>query len=423
MSARERGQTSGERRGGLRDAHMHLAQLGRAATMVDLGACGSVEECLDALARRADAAPSGWVLGRGMRVEAWSEPRAPTASEFDEATGDRSCCAWSFDHHALVASTAAMRAGGVTEMRGDPKGGVIVRDEAGAPTGLLLERAAHLVWDVVPAPDELERREQVIAACERMRNLGFVEVHELLAPAWLGPVLAELSDAGLLGLRVVLFAPVDEIESAAKSARVWTREDVSLGGGKVFLDGTLNSRTAWMLAPYADPLREHPRGTPMMTQREIDDAIRRCGTLGLPLAAHAIGDAAVRAALDAVERIRPAAGLRIEHAEIIDEADVGRFARLGVTCSPQPCHLLPDMEVLSRLLPHRLDRVLPLRELIDSGLTPGETLLLGSDAPIVRPEPIDSVRAAVDRRRLDVPTPIAPEQAISEQEAWAGFGA
>jgi predicted amidohydrolase YtcJ len=149
-----------------------------------------------------------------------------------------------------------------------------------------------------------------------------------------------------------------------------------------------------------------------------------CDRLGLPVAAHAIGDGAVRAVLDAIEAVRPRTpGFRIEHAEIIDEADIPRFARLGVLCSPQPCHLLADVEALRRYLPHRLDRVLPLRELIDAGCTPGRRLLFGSDVPIVRADPEDGILAATKRRRADMhpSQAIAPAQAITEPEAWACF--
>jgi predicted amidohydrolase YtcJ len=165
--------------------------------------------------------------------------------------------------------------------------------------------------------------------------------------------------------------------------------------------------------------------------------------MGLGLAVHAIGDAAVRAALDAFEqrpdpardRKRPGTGpvpafldsslplLRIEHAEIVDERDVPRFAKLGVVCSVQPCHLLVDVEALQRGLPAKLARVLPLRDLVDSGCQPGRLLWFGSDTPIVRPDPQDSIQAAVHRRRPgdgDIHT-IAPEQAITEKEAWAAF--
>ena len=135
----------------------------------------------------------------------------------------------------------------------------------------------------------------------------------------------------------------------------------------------------------------------------------------------------MRAVLDALERVRPTSrGHRIEHAEVIDRDDVARIVRLrdelGLMISVQPCHLLTDIEALSRALPDRLDRVLPLRELIESGLEPGRDLLFGSDVPIVRPHPQDSIRGAVDRKRADS-VAIAPEQAISEKQAWACFAA
>ncbi|MCH8259169.1 MAG: amidohydrolase [Planctomycetes bacterium] len=409
----------------LRDAHAHLPQHGRAAEMVRLDGCASKEACLSQLAAACDASAEGWILGAGLRVESWPEPTYPTARELDEAVRGRACCAWSFDYHALVASSVALASAGITPHSADPPGGIVCRDErSGQPTGLLLEAAAHLVWDAVPAPSEADRRRHVLRAVGDMKRLGFVEVHDLHAPPWLGPLLAELDDADELGIRVELFPPLARIESSAEQAGSWRRDRVRLGGGKVFVDGTLNSRTAWMLSDFADPLPGRPRGQAMMSPDELDEAIRRADALGLPLAAHAIGDAAVRAVLDAIERVRPRTpGFRIEHAELIDERDVPRFASLGVICSPQPCHLLPDIEALTRLLPHRLDRVLPLRELIDAGLKPGELLLFGSDTPIVRPDPEDSVHAAVHRRRagMDVSASIAPDQAIEPAEAWAAF--
>jgi predicted amidohydrolase YtcJ len=197
-------------------------------------------------------------------------------------------------------------------------------------------------------------------------------------------------------------------------------------GAKIFVDGTLNGRTAWMLHPYADGRPEHPSGMQLMPVTEICEAIEACMASNLQLAAHAIGDAAVRAVLDAAERVRaPRGSVRIEHAEVIDEADVPRFVELGVIASVQPCHLLYDIEALRRACPDRLDRVLPLRELIDSGLTPGRDILFGSDTPIVRPNPEDSILAATNRGRVGMALAegIAPGQAISEEVAWACFDA
>jgi predicted amidohydrolase YtcJ len=406
----------------VRDAHLHLAQHGRAMAMVRLEGCADKHECLQRLAVAAQGPAGAWVLAGGMRAEGWREPVYPTAREVDEAVGGRPCAAWSFDHHALVASSAALRAAGIGAQTPDPPGGVIDRDRAGEPTGLVLESAALMVWRAVPEPTAAQRRGQVLAALADLRRHGFVEVHDLHAPAWLGPELAAIDDGGGLEIRVVLYPPLGEFPAVLEGYGAWRRDRVVLGGAKLFADGTLNSRTAWMLHPYREPMAGHEFGKAMYTPQQLEEAVRRVDGLGYPLAVHAIGDGAVRAVLDTLERARPrTGGFRIEHAELIDERDVPRFARLGVVCSPQPCHLLADIEALRRYVPDRLDRVLPLRELIDSGAAPGELLWFGSDCPIVRPDPQDSIRAAVDRCRATGDEPIAPGQAISELEAWAAF--
>lgn len=414
-------------RAGLREAHCHLAQLGRAQAMLDLSACRSPGDLLDAVAERARTLPDGApVLAHSARPEAWDSPVWPPLAELDRACAGRACLAWCFDYHALMASSAMLAAAGIGRDAPDPPGGVILRDASGSPTGVLLERAALDCWSAVPEPAAEERREHVRAACSHLAGLGFAEAHDLKAQPWLPEVLADLDRAGELPLRAVLFPLVQDLPEMAARRGSFEGERIRLGGAKLFADGTLNSRTAWMLEPYADGRPEHPRGTPMATAEEIREAVRRTDALGLPLAAHAIGDAAVRAVLDAIEEVRPRTpGYRIEHAELVDAADVPRFARLGVVCSPQPCHLLADVEALRRGVPDRLRRVLPLRELIDAGLEPGRGLVFGSDTPIVRADPRDSVRAAADRRRPNAPAEeaIAAEQAIAEAEAWACFAA
>lgn len=424
----------------LREAHAHLAQHGRAMGMEPMGACGDLGECLERMRRaagrmRMQGAPmSRWLLGVGLRTEAWKEPVWPTAAELDRATGPRPVCIWSFDHHALVVNTAAMRAVGLEEGAPDPEGGRIVRDGAGRATGVMLEAAAKRVWGAIPEPMGAERRANVAAAAWDLAGHGFAEVHDLLAPAWLGPVLAELFDAGQLPLRVWVYPRLEDLEEVAATAPQWERPGVRLAGAKLFADGTLNSRTAWMLSPYADPLPHLACGQPMLSREQLRAAMERCWGMGLGLAVHAIGDGAVRAVLDACESLPVSLrrgmrdrlpALRIEHAEIVDAADVPRFKELGVVCSVQPCHLLADIEALRRGLPHRLDRVLPLRELIDAGCTPEGLLWFGSDTPIVRPHPRDNLIAATLRRRegMGAGEAIAPGQAIGEEEVWRCFGA
>lgn len=406
----------------LREAHTHVAQLGRAMAMVDLSGCAHPAEMLDRLGSASPDA-NGWVLAHGAVPQAWDPPGWPNLAQLDAVTGSRPTLAWCFDYHALIANSAALRRVGIDANTRFERGRVEF-DHASEPTGVLLEHAALAAWNAVPEPDEPARRAHVRDALTHLASLGFVEVHDLKAQPWLPETLASLGSAGELGCGVALWPLVEDLPPIAARRRSFESDRIRLGGGKVFTDGTLNSRTAHMLAPYADGPPEHPAGMAMLAPEEIDAAVRTCDAFAVPIAAHAIGDAAVRAVLDSIERVKPrATGQRIEHAEVIDAADVRRFAELGVVCSVQPCHLLTDIEALQRAIPDRLDRVLPLRELIDAGLVPGRSLVFGSDAPIVRADPGDSILAATKRRRADMAEAdaIAPEQAISEAEAWACF--
>jgi predicted amidohydrolase YtcJ len=425
---------AGGGRRNIREAHAHLAQHGRAMSMERLESCVDLDDLhrrlRAAVARRAPGAGS-WLLGVGLRIESWPEPRWPTAAELDVSTGGCPTCLWSFDHHALVVNTAALRTLGIDRGTPDPDNGRIVRDaHSGHLTGLMLERAAKMVWSRIPEPGKDERRQQVRDALADLAAHGFTEIHDLLSQPWLGPLLAELDDAGELPARVVLYPLLPDFEAVVAGRMNWERDRLRLGGAKLFADGTLNSRTAWMLSEYADPLPGLPHGQAMLSVADLRSAMERLWPEGLGLAVHAIGDGAVRAVLDAGEAAHipqtlPSGlpPLRIEHAEIIDEADIPRFTAMGVVASVQPCHLLTDIEVLRRALPHRVERVLPLRDLIDSGCTPGELLYFGSDTPIVRPHPADSIQAAVHRRREDMPMAeaLGAAQAITESESWRAF--
>jgi predicted amidohydrolase YtcJ len=410
---------------GLTEHHAHLLMLGRSLTMADLSACADRDAMLERIADHARTlAPDAWVLAHGARPEAWPDPAWPTIAQLDSAGGGRPVCAWCFDQHALAASSAALASAGIDADTRIDHGRVVLGDD-GRPTGLLLEHAAIALWNAVPEPAPAVRPGLIRAACGHLAALGYAEVHDMKAQPWLGRVLADLDEAGELPVRVRLYALLEDLDHLFATRRAWESERVALAGGKIFVDGTLNSRTARVIHPYADAPDGLAHGLAMMTPDEIETAVRRVDALNLPLAAHAIGDAAVRDTLDAVERARPKArGFRVEHAELIDAADVPRFAELGVAASLQPCHLLADIEALRRAVPDRLGRVLPVRDLLDTGLIPGTGVVFGSDVPIVRADPRDSIQAAVHRRRANTPPPqaVSPEQSIDEPTAWACFG-
>lgn len=419
----------------MREAHAHIASFGQSLVMPSLASCASVGECLDAVARAAAAlSPGAFLRLHSARIESWDDPRWPTLAELDAAAPRHPCVIMSFDHHAAAANSAALKAAGLTAgQRVEPNGLVLADRATGHASGLLLEQAAYRAWEAAPEPTPAEWRGMVLAALHALAGFGFTHVHDLHSQPWLGPTLATLEQSGELPVQGVwLYPPVASLPAAAADARSWSSPRIRLAGGKLFADGTLNSRTAFMLSAYREPLNNHPRGVAMVTPAQIDDAIRACEAVGGHLAVHAIGDAAVRMVLDAIERTAtprpPGNRHRIEHCELIDEADIPRFARLGVVASVQPCHLLADVEVLTRQLPHRLQRVLPLRDLVDAGCAPGgddALLWFGSDVPIVRADPDDSLHAATQRRRRGLPQSqaIAWDQRLTFDEARRAFAA
>lgn len=418
----------------MREAHAHLASLGESLTMPSLEGCRSLTECLERIRAAARTTPPGaWFRLHSARTESWPEARWPSLAELDAASPHNPCVLMSFDHHAAAANSAALVAARVSPGQHIEPSGIVVVDNSGAATGLLLEGAAYAVWKAAPEPTAAQRTQHLAAALSHLAALGFTEVHDLHSQDWLGPALAALDRAGQLPLNVWLYPPADRLEADFAMRSAWESPRLRLAGGKVFADGTLNSRTAAMLVDYLHPMPSMPRGQIMADPVALRTHLATSERLGLHLAIHAIGDGAVRFVLDAIEDVaqsrpqsfRRTTGQRhrIEHCELIDTADVPRFRALNVICSVQPCHLLSDIEALNRYLPHRLNRVLPLRELIDSGLLPGSDLWFGSDVPIVRADPADSIQAAVHRRRADMPQAhaIACDQRISESEARAAF--
>lgn len=405
----------------MREAHAHIFQLGRSLTMLDCSNCSSRDELLALVAASTKScAQHEWVLAHSARPEGWDDSLWPSRLELDHASDGRAVCVWCFDYHALAASTAALAHAGI---QSDTKidRGIIELDSQGEPTGVLYEHAALALWNTVPEPIAEQRMSLVRSACDHLRSLGYKEVHDLKAQPWLGPVLADLQASGEITQSFQLFPLVPDLEATLATCPQWASNKLILAGTKIFTDGTLNSRTAWMLEPYAD---KATTGTPMMTLDEIDEAMLVSKQHNLPVAAHAIGDGAVRAVLDSIERTKCTnMGARIEHLEVLHPNDVPRFAQLGVIASVQPCHLLPDIEALNTVIPDRLDRVLPLRSLLKSGCVPGETLLFGSDVPIVRANHEDSIQAAVHRRRKDMPESgaVSIDQSLTEAESIACF--
>ena len=412
-----------------RDAHLHLPEHGEALSMVGLEDCAGVDECLTRISGAAAGAPAGaWLQARGARVQAWRERRFPTACELHDASGGRLVVVRSFDHHAIAVSDTVLSLSGINAATPDPAGGVIVRSggPGSAPSGTLLESACGLVWRVMPEPTRAERTGFIRAALADLAQRGFVEVHDMFTQRWQVEILRELERTGDLSMRVRLYATREHFDGVQRCVEEAPMENVTLDGLKMFADGTLNSRTASMLWPFVEGMPEHPCGTPLLSFEQIVDGLRLARGAGVHAAIHAIGDRAVRTVLDAIESESDALPPhRIEHAQFIHPADVPRFASLGVIASMQPCHLLADVEAIQRFAPHAAERAFPLRSLVEAyraaGMDPAAWVWLGSDTPVVPPDPLDNIQAAVHRRRRDADDrgEIGAVQAVGESLAWS----
>jgi predicted amidohydrolase YtcJ len=393
---------------GFTDSHVHFPTWALAQAEVKLDGCGSLAEALS-LVRRSSAGPTGWLRGYGWRSGDWSDGREPTRADLDELGIDAPVALIARDYHSLWLNSAALAfAGGDL----DVDGGVVERDAAGEPTGVLREEAAWRFKERhMRVPDE--------AYLEAMRNgiglanaRGVTSVHD--KDGWLGALRLwrQLEERGRLSLRVWQSIPADLVGSAATiGARSGLGSPMlRLGYLKVFMDGTLGSQTALLL---------DGSGVQITSGDELAEIVLQGAAAGFPVAVHAIGDRANREALDAFARTREVwapLGLRhrIEHAQLLAPEDVGRFAALGVAASVQFSHAPSDRDLAERFWAEKLDGAYAFRSLLDSGALVAN----GSDAPIEELDPLAGIRAGV-RRTSDARDAWRPEQAVTVEQAFA----
>jgi predicted amidohydrolase YtcJ len=385
------------------DAHVHFPTWSLARKDVRLEDAGSLAE---AVARVAAHPRHGtWLRGTGWRDALWAEH--PSRQALDEVTGETPAALWSKDYHSLWLNTAGLaRANGDL----DVPGGVVERDDDGEPTGILREESAWRFRDrfVTVTEDEwvAATREGIRVANAR----GVGAIHD--KDGWLGAnaIFARIHEHDGLTLRVWQSLPHDRVgELAELRIRSGLGDDyLRLGYLKAFMDGTLGSQTAWML---------DGSGVVITSGEELAEIVRAAAAAGWPVAVHAIGDRANREALDAFASTRhlwQPLGLRhrIEHAQCLDPADVGRFAELGVACSVQYSHAPSDRDLAERFWDGRLDGTYAFRSLTESGAVVAN----GSDAPVEELDPLAGVAAGV-RRTIDDRPAWRPDESVTVEQA------
>jgi predicted amidohydrolase YtcJ len=419
---------------GLIDAHLHLIDAALEAERVDLTSASSLEAGLAAIrAYAATLAPEAWIEGAGWDQRRWG--RWPTAADLEGAVPGRAVALWSFDHHAVWVSPRAMAAAGITAQTQDPDGGIIQRDTAGAPTGILLENAARLVNGVIPPPTEDALERALVSMGRSLLGLGVVGVHD---PGFLIPghglrlhaLLGRLADRGSLPIRVHAGIRSDTLPDALDAG---FRSGVELGEGKtdrarigwlkLFADGTLGSRTAALLDPIGGPPPDPaagPRGVFTTPPERLVELAARAADGGIATQIHAIGDAAVRASLDALAPTTARVPLmpRLEHVQLCHPDDRGRFAASGIAASVQPVHLREDAATARRDWGERAEAWgYTWRSLLDTGAV----VAFGTDAPVEPIDPWPGIAMAVLRRWPGWPAgeaePFGPREALTLEQA------
>jgi predicted amidohydrolase YtcJ len=420
---------------GLHDAHGHVLALGAQLQELDLRGTRSLAEVTARVAERARTlAPDAWLIGRGWDQNDWPDTRWPTHADLEAAAPGRRVWLSRIDGHAGVASTRALREAGLTAASTDPTGGRIIRDAAGAPAGVLVDRAMDAVTRRMPAPTDADLDATLLAADAEMQRLGLTTVHDAGIDERVAAAYRRLADAGTLRTRVyaMLRLPLARLRPFFTAGPlVDHRERLTIRAIKISADGALGSRGAALLAPYSD----EPGTSGFLTTSEADlDAMTRAAAAaGFQTCVHAIGDRANRVVMDTFARVdREVPGARAlrnrnEHAQILDAAEIPRFAALGVIASMQPTHATSDMP----WVPARIGaaRTAAGAYRWQALKRTGARLASGSDFPVEEANPMLGLYAAITRQAAPAPGATEgvppggwmPDERLSRDEALRSF--
>ncbi|PZU14296.1 MAG: metal-dependent hydrolase [Sphingobium sp.] len=410
---------------GLIDGHGHVMGYGLSLVTLDLSDTRSLAEAQAKIRAYVQANPGlKWVIGTGWNQEKWGLGRFPTAAELDAAESATPVWLERVDGHAGWANSAAIRVAGVTAASKAPAGGRIEM-AAGKPAGVFVDKAMDLVQRVVPPPAPKDRDVAFEKAQRALLAVGITGIADMGTSIADWQAFRRSADRGALRVRIMSYAMGLEnmVLIAGPEPTPWLYDDhLRMGGVKLLLDGALGSRGAWLRADYVDAPGQ--RGLPMITDTQLRNFMSRAAMDNFQVAVHAIGDAANRDVLNAIEELgdtyKGDRRWRIEHAQIVDPADLPRFKPLGVVASMQPVHEASDWRMATaRLGEARLKGAYAWKTMLDNGVP----LAFGSDVPVESPNPFAGIAVAMSREDAQG-EPVGgwmPEQKVSFEAALDGF--
>jgi predicted amidohydrolase YtcJ len=417
---------------GFTDSHCHIFGIGEREMRLNLEGTNSLEDFLTRVKERVDKpGPGKWITGRGWIETFWKPPKFPTRQDLDKIAPNNPVFLTRADGHAAIANSAALKIAGIDRNTPDPFGGQILKknDE---PSGMLLDNAQNLVARNIPKPSEREREEALLRGVDREIKLGWCEIQNAGSHKEDIDLIREAFETGKIKIRFVnaVYGPSEDAQNFLREGPTINAFDHHFTQRtiKVMFDGALGSRGAALLKPYSD----EPETSGFLTQKPEDlgpmfkEALRR----GMQVETHALGDRANRLILDLYEQAFKAVPpderkirdprWRVEHAQIVDPADIPRFARLGVIPSMQPSHAISDLFFApARLGMDRLVGAYAWQSFLKNDCI----IAGGSDAPVERGEPMIEFYAAVARKSIKGESGEGwhPEQAVSHEDALKMF--
>ncbi len=421
---------------GFNDAHLHLAEGGREKLNVELVGVKSLDEMKSRISQRAKiTAPGEWILGAGWDHTKWPGQKLPTRQDIDSVTDDHPAYFVRVDGHIAIANTAALKTAGVTPQTKMPEGGSADLDSNKQLTGIMRESAQELVTSKIPAPTPEQRRHGLELAFADAIQHGLTSLQD--NSAWEDfLVMEDMEREGKLPVRVSEWLNFrDSVETLQQHRARHPNTDSMLHTGmlKGFMDGSLGSRTASLLAPYHDDPKN--TGLPQYDQETLNKMTRDRVAAGFQIGFHAIGDGGVELALnafaDAENAIRenvlkhPSSSqstddfrFRIEHDQVVTAEQVPRYAKLGVIASVQPNHLLTDMNWAEERVGHeRAKHSYPWADCVKNKVM----LAFGTDYPVEPLTPFRGMYAAITRKNEAGTKSYFPEQKLTIEQAIAAY--
>ena len=418
---------------GLIDGHGHLTGLGAIQLgVIDLAGTTSYDEVIEMIEARAAETPEGeWILGRGWDHESWPEKRLPHHRRLSEAVPNHPVMIGRVDGHADLANAKAMGLAGVDRNTESPPGGEVLVGENGEPTGVFVDNASGLIGRAVPPGARGSTEDLIIAGQQAALEAGLVGVHDMgIQPSGV-EVYKRLEAEGVLKLRMDLALSAPFAVRYFEENEPYVGDRVTARAAKLYMDGAMGSRGAWLLEPYSDRQTDS-QGEPYtglaLTEPERIEFISRHGLeKGYQIRVHAIGDRANREVLDAFERAAASTGadlraarFRVEHAQLLSPADIPRFGEMGVIASMQQTHATTDMRWMGdRVGQERLEGAYAWATLSRSGAV----IVGGSDFPVERHSPFRGLYAAITRQdeRGNPPGGWLPDERMTRDQMLRSF--